>query len=63
MGDVLAVATSADGKAWRALTMPPTIPSGEHALALAAPAGPDLVLAATTDDGTVLWSTPAPPSM
>ena len=63
LGTRLAVATSADGNAWRALTMPPTIPSGEHALAVAAPAGPDLVLAATTDDGTVLWSTPAPPSM
>jgi len=63
LGTRLAVATSADGQSWRALTLPPTTPSGEHALVVAAPAGPDLVLAATTDDGTVLWSTPAPPSM
>jgi hypothetical protein len=63
LGTRLAVATSADGGTWRALMLPPTIPSGEHAVVIAAPAGPDLVLAATTDDGTALWSTPAPRSM
>ena len=63
LGTRLAVATSADGRSWRPLTLPPSMPSGEHALVVAAPAGPDLVLAATTDGGTVLWSTPTSASM
>jgi hypothetical protein len=63
LGTRLSVATAADGHAWRALGLPNGLAGGEHAVVVAAPAGPDLVLAATNDDGTVLWSTPALTSM
>ena len=63
LGTRLAVATTADGSTWHALALPAAIQGGEHAVVVAAPAGPDLVLAATTDTGTTLWSTPTPPSM
>jgi hypothetical protein len=59
LGTRLVVATAADGRDWQALALPADTPGGPHAVVVAAAAGPNLVLAATNDDGTRLWSTPA----
>jgi hypothetical protein len=58
LGTRLAVATSADGRTWKALTLPADMPASDHAVVLAAPAGDRLVLAATGDSSTRVWSRP-----
>jgi hypothetical protein len=59
LGTRLVVATSIDGRAWKALSLPPGMPSSEHGVVVAAPARDRLVLAATGDASTHVWSTPA----
>jgi hypothetical protein len=59
LGTRLVVAAAADGRDWHALALPLDAPGGDHAVVVAAPAGPNLVLAATNENGTALWSTPA----
>jgi hypothetical protein len=56
LGTRLAVATSTDGRQWKALALPAGMPAGDHAVVVAAPAGDRLVLAATGDGGTKVWS-------
>ena len=56
LGTRLAVATSSDGRTWKALALPADMPAGDHAVVLAAPAGDRLVLAATGDSSTKVWS-------
>jgi len=57
IGTRLGVAESTDGQAWSVLAAPEGMPTGAHAVVLAAPAGDRLVLAATGDDtGTKLWT-------
>jgi hypothetical protein len=59
LGTRLVVAAAADGRDWHGLALPLDAPGGDHAVVVAAPAGPNLVLAATNENGTALWSTPA----
>ncbi len=56
LGSRLAVATATDATHWKALRLPAGLPSGSHSVVVTAPAGDRLVLAATGDDGTHLWS-------
>jgi hypothetical protein len=58
LGTRLAVATSADGRTWKPLALPSGMPASDHGLVVAAPAGDRLVLAATGDASTRVWSEP-----
>jgi hypothetical protein len=60
LGSRLAVAEATDATHWQALQLPAGVPSSEHGAVVAVPAGARLVLAATGDDGTRLWSAPVP---
>jgi hypothetical protein len=59
LGTRLAVARSGDGQAWSGVGLPSGMPTGPHAVVLAASAGDRLVLAATGEDtSTQIWSRP-----
>ena len=62
LGGRLAAARSTDGVTCTEVGLPGGVPSGSHAVVLAAPASNRLVLAATGDDtSTRIWSQPWPP--
>src|SRR5262249_12299916 len=60
LGARLGVAEAIDANHWRALQLPAGVPGRGPGVRGAAPAGGRLVLAATGDDGTHLWSAPVP---
>jgi hypothetical protein len=59
LGGRFALASSADGVTWKAIALPAGAVPDPHAVAVVAPVGGGLSLAATTDDGTRLWWAPA----